>query len=72
LKLGPQTIEKQLTERKQFKLYLNPAVYRAFRIRCKLEKRKPNIVVECFMLTCLGNPRLIDVIEHLTYKSNKA
>jgi len=62
---------KQLTERKQIKLFLNPTVYKAFRLRCKLEKRKPNVVVESFMIAYLGNPRLIDLIERLAHKNNE-
>jgi len=62
---------KQLTERKQFKLFLNPTIYKAFRLRCKLEKRKPNIVVENFMIACLRNPMLIDLTERFTHKNNE-
>ncbi|MGC8998555.1 MAG: hypothetical protein ACP5JW_04055 [Candidatus Bathyarchaeia archaeon] len=56
------------TERKQFKLFLNPTIYKAFRLRCRLKKRKPNVVVENFMVACLGNPMLIDLTERLTHK----
>jgi len=71
LKSGPQTLEGQLTERRQFKLSLNPTIHKAFKLRCRLEKRKPNIVIEDFMLACLKYPRLIDLMEHLVAKSTK-
>ncbi|MGC8896175.1 MAG: hypothetical protein ACP5LB_05350 [Candidatus Bathyarchaeia archaeon] len=65
MKLGPQTFE-QLNGRRQFKLFLNPAVYKAFMLRCKIEKRKPNIIVESFMIVCLENPMVINLIERLS------
>jgi len=68
LKSGPQKLEKQLTERRQFKLSLNPTIHKVFKLRCRLEKRKPNIVIEDFMLACLKYPRLIDLIEHIVSK----
>ena len=71
MKSGPQTLEGQLTERRQFKFSLNPTIHKAFKLRCKLEKRKPNIVIEDFMLACLEYPRLIDLIEHIVGKINQ-
>ena len=68
MKSGPQKLEKQLTERRQFKLSLNPTIHKVFKLRCRLEKRKPNIVIEDFMLACLKYPRLIDLIEHIVSK----
>lgn len=69
---GPfEAFGKRLIERKRFKLSLNPTIYRAFRLRCRLKKRKPNVVVENFMRACLGNPILIDLAERLAHKNEK-
>jgi len=68
LKSGPQTAKGKLAERRQFKLSLNPIIYKAFKIRCRIEERKPNIVIEDFMFSCLKHPRLIDLVERVAGK----
>jgi hypothetical protein len=68
LKSGPQTVEGELVKRRQFKLSLNPIIYKAFKVRCRIEERKPNIVIEDFMFSCLKHPRLIDLVERVAGK----
>jgi len=65
-KLGPYILS---FKRRQFKLYLNPALYEAFRIRCKLEGCKPNLIVERFMFAYLREPMLLDLIERFKGKT---
>ncbi|MEM3153258.1 MAG: hypothetical protein QW629_00915 [Candidatus Bathyarchaeia archaeon] len=59
----------QHVQRKHFKLYLNPEVYRAFRLLCRSGgRRRVNRVIEAFMVAALHNPALLQLICNMAGK----
>ncbi|MEM2888034.1 MAG: hypothetical protein QXI71_02680 [Candidatus Bathyarchaeia archaeon] len=57
-------------KRKRFKFFLDPVVHKAFRTQCKLRgQKRVNRIIECFMLVCLRNPAMIDLVRYMAEKS---
>jgi|GEM_PF-2411436 len=52
--------------RKRFKLYLNPRIYKAFRLLCQQKgEKRVNRIIECFMAACLNNSTIIYLVKNL-------
>ncbi|MEM4481071.1 MAG: hypothetical protein QXG58_07565 [Candidatus Bathyarchaeia archaeon] len=59
----------QRFQRKHFKLYLNPEVYKAFRLLCRSKgRRRINRVIEAFMVAALHTPALLQLIYNMAEK----
>lgn len=59
----------QRFKRKHFKLYLNPEVYKAFRLLCRRkDRRRVNRVIEAFMVAAIHNPALLQLVFNIAEK----
>jgi hypothetical protein len=60
--------------RKRFRIYLDPMVFKAFRLLCRSQKRRlgtsrANRILEALMLASLRNPVFLDLAFRLAFES---
>jgi hypothetical protein len=59
----------KVSERKRFKIYLDPMIYELFRGVCRSRGlRRVNRVLECFMLAASYNPILLILVKDIAEK----